>query len=146
MKQLKLIVLIYLAVLLISGCMAAKEENGSDSAVGVNNIRQIVTADNAHSRMLMWSAVSGQKYTVEYKKQGESSRQLQTQEISFTDSGYQYQQYKALLAGLEPGSVYEYRIRKGKEIGAWHKLRTDDGGNITAIAPSQKLLRRKAIS
>lgn len=133
MKQLKLIVLIYLAVLLVSGCMAAKEENGSDSAVGVNNIRQIITSDNAHSRMLMWSAVSGQKYTVEYKKQGENSRQLQAQEISFTDSGYQYQQYKALIEGLEPGSIYEYRIRKDKEIGAWHKLHTDDGGNITAV-------------
>ena len=97
MKQLKLIVLLYLAVLLLSGCMTAKEANGSDSAVGVNNIRQLVTADNAHSRLLMWSAVSGQHYAVEYRKEGESSKRLQAKEVSFTDSGYRYPQYEALI-------------------------------------------------
>ncbi len=133
MQKFKLIMLICLSVLLLGGCMDAQEEAGSDAAVGVSNIRQLVTADNMRCRMLMWSGGSGKQYTVEYKKQGADSKQLKATDVSFTDNGRLYYQYQAMLQGLEPGGVYSYRIRTAEEAGAWHTLRTDDGRFVSAV-------------
>ncbi len=137
MKKLKLKIFFMaagmLVILLLGGCAVRQQEDvGSDSAIGVHDVRQLVTADSSRSRMLMWSAAAGQQYFVEYGKEG-SSRQIKAEDASFTDSGRQYSQYKVLLDGLEAGSEYQYRIRTADTLGAWHRLRTDDGQDVSAV-------------
>lgn len=65
-----LIILCILATL--SGCAqnAEREAEGSDAAVAITHVRQLVAADNKTARTIMWEAKVKQPYTLEYRKQG----------------------------------------------------------------------------
>lgn len=108
-------------------------DNGSDSAVKVTNIRQLVVKDNKTARTIMWQAESKQQYKLEYKSKGESKKSLGALDVSFKGGDTNYIQYKAELSNLKPATEYEYRIVTADNKGEWHKLKTDDGKGFTAI-------------
>lgn len=130
-----LLIILCLVAAALSGCAqnAEQEDAGSDAAVAIAHVRQLVAADNKTARTIMWEAKVKQQYTLEYRKQGSSdSRSLQAVDSSFTDKG-SIIQYTARLDSLAPGSTYEYRINTAKNKGQWHKLHTEDGAGFTAL-------------
>ncbi len=135
-KYLSFILVILYVLGLVSGCgrQPDKADAGSDSSVGVKYIRQLVAENNRTTRTLMWQSDVRQAYKVEYQEKG--TKQLGTQyavECSFAEGRGDYIQYRAQLKGLKPGTVYEYRIVTDKNKGAWHTVKTDDGGSFTAL-------------
>ena len=129
-----LIILCFVAAVL-SGCAqnAEREDAGSDAAVAITHIRQLVAADNKTARTIMWEGKVKQPYTLEYRKQGSrDSRSVQAADSSFTDKDSVIQ-YTARLDSLAPGSTYEYRINTAKNKGQWHKLHTEAGAGFTAL-------------
>ena len=128
-----LIILCFVAAL--GGCArdAEREAEGSDAAVAITHIRQLVAADNKTARTIMWEGKVKQPYTLEYRKQGSSdSESVQAADSSFTDKDSVIQ-YTARLDSLAPGSTYEYRINTAKNKGQWHKLHTEAGAGFTAL-------------
>lgn len=128
-----LIILCLVAVL--GGCAqnAEREAKGSDAAVAITHIRQLVAADNKTARTIMWESKVKQPFTLEYRKQGSrDSQSVQAADSSFTDKG-SIIQYTARLDSLAPGSTYEYRINTAKNKGQWHKLHTEAGAGFTAL-------------
>ena len=128
-----LIILCLVAVL--GGCAqnAEREAEGSDAAVAITHIRQLVAADNKTARTIMWEAKVKQPYTLEYRLKGSKDiKAVQAADSSFTDKDSVIQ-YTASLDSLAPGSTYEYRINTAKNKGQWHKLHTEDGAGFTAL-------------
>ena len=124
--------------LALSGCTGTQqtqaEEKGDDGSVAVENIRQLVAADNKTARTLMWNTSVKQDYTVEYRLKGtQEGRSVKATDASFEDAGRSYLQYSVSIEGLRPASEYEYRINTAKNKGAWHKLRTEDGKKLSAL-------------
>lgn len=130
-----LLIILCLVAAALGGCAqdAEREAAGSDAAVAITHIRQLVAADNKTARTIMWEGKVKQPYTLEYRKQGSSdSRSVQAADSSFTDKDSVIQ-YTARLDSLAPGSTYEYRINTAKNKGQWHKLHTEDGAGFTAL-------------
>lgn len=151
LKQLISIILISFS-LVFAGCSSGQNTAGSDSAIGVKYLRQIVVEDNKTARTLMWQSQVRQPYSVEYRlssaakagtEQNASAQAvgssagafhtLVATEVSFKEGKGDYIQYQAQLKGLLLGATYEYRIVTKKSKGAWHTLKTDDGNAFTAL-------------
>lgn len=139
-------------VMTLLGCGSEQNGAGSDSAVGIKYLRQIVAEDNKTARTIMWQSEVRQAYSVEYrlsgtakagtkqnapaKAGGSSAGAIQTQaaiECSFKEAKGDYIQYQAQLKGLLLGAHYEYRIVTEKNKGAWHSLQTDAGTGFAAL-------------
>lgn len=151
-KQLVSMILISISLILL-GCGNGQQNNeGSDSTVGIKYVRQIVAEDNRTARTIMWQSEVRQAYSVEYRLSsaakagaeqntsakigGSSEGVIQTQaatESSFKEGKGDYLQYQALLQGLQPNSIYQYRIITEKNKGTWHTLKTDGSGAFTAL-------------
>lgn len=149
--------LLWLAIICMAisllGCGNGQQNNeGSDSTVGIKYVRQIVAEDNRTTRTIMWQSEMRQAYSVEYRLSsvakagaeqntsarigGSSEGAIQTQaatESSFKEGKGDYLQYQALLQGLQPNSIYQYRIITEKNKGTWHTLKTDDSGAFTVL-------------
>lgn len=110
-------------------------QSADASGLGVTELRQLITADNGTSRCIMWRMEEAEsEMQLEYRLQGsEDICGFRPADESFTDDGVKVQQYAALLTGLQPGKTYEYRLVAGHRESAWHKLRTDAGGNFQAL-------------
>ena len=151
LKQLISIILISLS-LVFAGCSSGQNTAGSDSAIGVKYLRQIVVEDNKTARTLMWQSQVRQPYSVEYRlssaakagaEQNASAQAVASSagafhtlvatEVSFKEGKSDYIQYQAQLKGLLLGATYEYRIVTKKSKGAWHTLKTDGGNAFTAL-------------
>lgn len=135
-KKIKLLLFILCFVAAaLSGCAqnAEREDAGSDAAVAITHIRQLVAADNKTARTIMWEAKVKQPYTLEYRLKGSKDiKAVQATDSSFTDKD-SFIQYTAHLKDLAPGSAYEYRINTAKNNGSWHKLQTETGEGFTAL-------------
>lgn len=134
-RKASVLLIILCIVATLSGCAqnAEREAEGSDAAVAITHVRQLVAADNKTARTIMWAAKVKQQYTLEYRKQGSSdSQSVQPADSSFTDKDSVIQ-YTVRLEGLAPGSTYEYRIKTAKNKGQWHRLHTEDGAGFTAL-------------
>lgn len=134
-RKASFLLIILCLVAALGGCAqnAEREAEGSDAAVAITHIRQLVAADNKTARTIMWEGKVKQPYTLEYRKQGSSdSRSVQAADSSFTDKDSVIQ-YTARLDSLAPGSTYEYRINTAKNKGQWHKLHTEAGAGFTAL-------------
>ena len=126
-KKIRFLLVILCIVATLSGCAqnAEREAEGSDAAVALTHVRQLVAADNKTARTIMWEAKVKQPYTLEYRLQGSKDIQaVQATDSSFTDKN-SIIQYTARLSGLVPGSAYEYRISTAQNKGRWHKLSTE---------------------
>lgn len=134
-KKIRFLLVILCIVATLSGCAqnAEREAEGSEAAVALTHVRQLVAADNKTARTIMWEARVKQPYTLEYRKQGSKDIQaVQATDSSFTDKDSVIQ-YTARLSGLLPGSAYEYRISTAQHKGRWHKLSTEKGDGFTAL-------------
>lgn len=134
-RKASFLLIILCLVAALGGCAqnAEREAAGSDAAVAITHVRQLVAADNKTARTIMWEGKVKQPYTLEYRKQGNrDSRSVQAADSSFTDKDSVIQ-YTARLDSLAPGSTYEYRINTANNKGQWHKLHTEDGAGFTAL-------------
>lgn len=138
--------------LFLAGCGSGQKDTaGSDNSIGVQFVRQLVAEDNGTSRTIMWQSEVRQGYSVEYRlksignngaKQGVTKKasgetgavftQAAT-ESSFKEAKADYLQYQVQLKGLQPNSVYEYRIVTEKNKGTWHSLKTENDKGFTAL-------------
>lgn len=77
-------------------------------------LRQIIAADNAHARTIMWqSDVKWQDAVVEYRLKGAKDIAASPAEReTFSDDGVSVELYTARLVDLKAGEPYEYRISK----------------------------------
>ena len=83
-----LLIILCLVAAALGGCAqdAEREAEGSDAAVAITHIRQLVAADNKTARTIMWEGKVKQPYTLEYRKQGNrDSQSMQAADSSFTD-------------------------------------------------------------
>ena len=89
-------------------------------------LRQLMTADAATSRVLMWQAASRlSQPQVEYRLKGQhDSLTVAAQEDFFTDDGVENLQYLARLENLPPETDYEYRLVSESHASDWHSLKT----------------------
>lgn len=103
--------------------------------VEARNIRQVMTADPAHSRVIMWqSDYAVKKPVLEYRMEGkENGETVPVQAEKFTDGGKNTWIYRARISGLEPGQTYGYRIRDGKKATAWMSLKAFAGNTFKAL-------------
>ena len=103
--------------------------------VEARNIRQVMTADPAHSRVIMWQSDYAVKEPVlEYRMEGkENGETVPVQAEKFTDGGKNTWIYRARISGLEPGKTYGYRIRDGKKATAWMSLKAFAGNTFKAL-------------
>lgn len=134
-KKIRFLLVILCIVATLSGCAqnAEREAEGSDAAVALTHVRQLVAADNKTARTIMWEAKVKQPYMLEYRLQGSKDiKAVQAMDSSFTDKD-SFIQYTARLSGLVPGSAYEYRINTAQNKGRWHKLSTEKGDGFTAL-------------
>ena len=129
-KRIVFLIIICIA-LLLAGCGSVqKDVAGSDHSIGVSFVRQIVAEDNSTSRTIMWQSDAKQSYSVEYRVKlaegagvGQSAAQKAgasevftktATESSFKEAKTDYLQYQVQLQGLQPNSIYEYRIVTAK--------------------------------
>ena len=138
--------------LFLAGCGTVhKDAAGSDDSIGVQFVRQIVAEDNATCRTIMWQSQVRQSYSVEYRLKGMANAGVNqgvaqkasvgtgavftkaATECSFKEAKTDYLQYQVQLKGLQPNSVYEYRIVTAKSKGTWHSLKTDNDKGFTAL-------------
>ena len=92
----------------------------------IERLRQIVAADNAHARALMWEVTSPvDQQMIELRLQGtEDVRRIAAEDARFTDDGTEVYQYTAELDQLTPGHMYQYRITAGDAATDWQPLYT----------------------
>lgn len=95
-------------------------------------LRQLITADAAHSRTIMWQMDKAMTSPqVEYRLKGqEISEKIVAAEDFFTDDGVKNNQYLAELQGLEADKEYEYRVLDKEAAGSWHSLHTAGAGDF----------------
>ena len=92
----------------------------------IERLRQIVAADNAHARALMWEVTSPvDQQMIELRLQGtEDVRRIAAEDARFTDDGTEVYQYTADLDNLTAGNSYQYRITAGDAATDWQPLYT----------------------
>ena len=119
------------AVLAAGGGLAYYErrlmQRALATATGVldaSYVRQIVAADNAHARTLMWQAAAEQAgAAVELRRAGETAVQsFPATSVPYADDGVSAYLQTAQLTDLAPGQAYEYRLRYGEDAAAWQPL------------------------
>lgn len=116
----------------------ASRSEAAEADIPARFLRQIVTHDPARSRTIMWeSDTELTNCRVEYRMRG-TARVPLTVDVSYTyfeEDGDALFLYTAHLAGLTPGTAYEYRLHWQNLRGPWHTLLTP-----TENAPFSALL------
>lgn len=123
--------------LLLAGCGTGnKEDTSLTEDLNPIAVRQLVTRDNGHERVIMWQLPKQEKASLLYRKKGESD----THEVSAESkliSGNQGVSdsyiYTADVKGLSPGTEYEYRVKSDNHVSKWDTFTTEKDGNFTAI-------------
>ena len=98
-------------------------------------LRQLITADAAHSRTIMWQAEDVlTNPAIEYRVKGQTEAQLvAAQEDFFTDDGVKNNQYLAKLQELQADTDYEYRVVTEAAASDWHTLHTAGQGDFECL-------------
>ena len=119
---------------LMTGCMPW--ENLPDrNFLHMNFLRQIITADPSSSRCVMWQVnapLISPAVEVRALDTGKT-KFFPAQDTTFTDDGKKNFQYTAHLDGLNPATVYDYRIVDGDAMNDWYTLKTAAGDKLKAI-------------
>ena len=119
---------------LMTGCMPW-DTLPDRNFLHMNFLRQIVTADLATSRRVMWQVNAPLiSPAVEVRKVSDGKMKLfPAQEAIFTDDGQKNFQYTAHLDGLNPAEAYDYRIVDGDAKNDWYTLKTATADKFKAI-------------
>lgn len=98
-------------------------------------LRQLIIADAAHSRTIMWQAEDVlTNPAIEYRVKGQTKAQLvAAQEDFFTDDGVKNNQYLAKLQELQADTDYEYRVVTETAASDWHTLHTAGQGDFECL-------------
>ena len=98
-------------------------------------LRQLITADAAHSRTIMWQAEDVLvNPAIEYRVKGQAeARFVPALEDFFTDDGVKNNQYLANLQKLQADTDYEYRVVTDTAASGWHTLHTAGTGDFECL-------------
>ena len=123
---------------LAPGTLYRKAANGVRSLAGdldAQYLRQLITADAAHSRTIMWQAEDVlTRPAIEYRIQGQAEvQQVPAREDFFSDDGVKNKQYLAQLQDLQAAATYEYRVVTEKAASDWHTLQTAGDGDFECL-------------
>ncbi len=123
---------------LAPGTLYRKAANGVRSLAGdldAQYLRQLITADAAHSRTIMWQAEDVlTRPAIEYRIQGQAEvQQVPAQEDFFSDDGVKNKQYLAQLQDLQAAATYEYRVVTETAASDWHTLQTAGDGDFECL-------------
>lgn len=127
-----------LAAFLLSGCAGSGRAESSEPALVMHPhaLRQVVAADNAKGRAILWESEEKEEASVEYREKGKTDIRAAAASAELL-KGSQGEPdryvYEARLTDLSPGTAYEYRTRAGNAASGWHALRTDGGGAFKAL-------------
>ncbi|MGM9540979.1 fibronectin type III domain-containing protein, partial [Anaerovibrio sp.] len=94
----------------------------------VQNLRQLVTADNSTGRRIMWQSASpmeAPQVVVRLAGRSEGELPYDAAQDFWSDDGSENYQYTVLLDNLKPDTEYEYAIADKDSRSAWHRLKTD---------------------
>lgn len=101
------------------------------------HVRQMVTEDMNHSRIIMWDTKDlVENPVVEFKRASDESGEImQIDAVSerFTDGEETRYLYKVTLNNLVPNTEYEYRVGKGMYSSPWYRLKTGDDKEVKAL-------------
>ena len=128
-KKIRFLLVILCIVATLSGCAqnAEREAEGSDAAVALTHVRQLVAADNKTARTIMWEARVKQPYTLEYRKQGSKDIQaVQATDSSFTDKD-------SVISILPASKALQREARMSTALKA-QKIRANGTGCIRKLA------------
>lgn len=147
---------------LLLGCGKTADNYKSFSQADAFNIRQVITADSATSRTVMWQSETEEKDSfVEYrlvktegvKAAGAKADRTNASEVKadgaatkaksftqkewlnekFTDNGKTTFIHTVTLQNLQPGTEYEYRLGCGDKRSEWFRLTTAQGNKYKAL-------------
>lgn len=127
-----------LAAFLLSGCAGSGRAESGEPALVMHPhaLRQVVAADNAKGRAILWESEEKEEASVEYREKGKTDIRAAAASAELL-KGSQGEPdryvYEARLTDLSPGTAYEYRTRAGNAASGWHALRTDGGGAFKAL-------------
>ena len=132
---------------LLLGCGRTADHFKAFTQTDAFNIRQVITADSATSRTVMWQSETEEKDAfVEYriaktdgaKAEGAAARvkhftQKERRNETFKDNGKTSVVHTVTLQNLQPGTEYEYRLGCGDKRSDWFHLTTAQGNNFKAL-------------
>lgn len=147
MRKYLLRALIVIVVLTVGGYLLApqltswegkNEEQKAEQIISNTHdfyLRQIVTQDNSHARMIMWQMPNFEANSlVEYRVRGTKvSQGLTVKGQPFTDNHQTRYIYSGLLQNLHSGTQYEYRIGYDNYRSKWYSFTTADNGDFKAL-------------
>jgi len=90
-------------------------------------VRQMITADNATSRRIMWQVadpMTSPQIRLRLSKDKKREMLVPVQDESFFDDGENHLQYSALLDNLAPDTAYEFAIEDGSNQSKWFPVQT----------------------
>lgn len=125
---------------IFAGCGETEKSAGNvkeklTGKLNVKFLRQIITADSAKSRCIMWQTDSPMNFPeIEIKmKDSAESGKISAVNTSFEDDGEKFIQYTAQIENLSPLSEYEYRIIDGENGTDFFDLKTSSEKKFKAI-------------
>ncbi|MGE4588858.1 MAG: fibronectin type III domain-containing protein [Acidaminococcaceae bacterium] len=116
----------------------SKNVAGAYSSMSKNEamyVRQIIAADNAKSRTIMWQSEAAENGAfVEYRVKGkEQISSAPATNEPFTDDKITTYLHTVTLSSLTPDTKYEYRVGYGDKRSEWHDFATAGRGKFKAI-------------
>jgi phosphodiesterase/alkaline phosphatase D-like protein len=132
---------------LLLGCSKTADNFKAFNQADGFNIRQVITADSATSRTVMWQSETEEKDAfVEYRvaktdgakaggavTQAKSSTQKERFNETFKDNGKTSVVHTVTLQNLQPGTEYEYRLGCGDKRSEWFRLTTAETNKYKAL-------------
>lgn len=117
---------------LFTGCFSEKILANEP---GVKFLRQIITADPATSRCIMWQVNAPLiSPVVQIRAMSDGKMKIfPAQDSSFTDDGQKNIQYTVQINGLNPDETYEYRVTDGDAVTEWYDLKSTASAKFKAI-------------
>ena len=97
----------------------------------VQNLRQLVTADNSTARRIMWqssSPMESPRVAVRLAGREDSELFYDAEQDFWSDDGSENYQYTVLVDKLQPGTEYEYAVIDKDSRSGWYRLKTDSAG------------------
>ncbi len=119
----------------LTGCGTKATENVRETMTPLS-VRQVVAADNAHGRTVMWQLPSEVSAAVEIRETGSTavvSFPASSRFLPGSNGAPDSYIYEAAVRNLAPGKMYEYRTRTGDSVSKWMTLRTDTGASFSAL-------------